>query len=104
MDVDELIEHREMPRGVGQSLDWYTLASWPKARDVEPRLMLALQVNAMWTGPRSSALLWMSQTKRGISRRPYSRSAIGYQSIPPFPLKANLYLDVLGHGTVRRSQ
>jgi hypothetical protein len=42
MDVDELIEHREVPRGVGQSLDWYTLASWPRSRDLEPRLMLAL--------------------------------------------------------------
>jgi hypothetical protein len=42
MDVDELIEHREMPRGVGQSSDWYTLASWPKSRDLETRLMLAL--------------------------------------------------------------
>jgi hypothetical protein len=42
MDVDELIVHCEMPRGDGQSLDWYTLASWPRSRDIETRLMLAL--------------------------------------------------------------
>jgi hypothetical protein len=42
MDVDELIEHREIPRGVGHSLDWYTLASWPRLRDPETRIVLAV--------------------------------------------------------------
>jgi hypothetical protein len=45
MDVDELIEYRAsatMPRGVGQTPDWYTLASWPRSRDLDSRLMLAL--------------------------------------------------------------
>lgn len=42
MDVNELIEHRELPRGVGQTSDWYMLASWPQSRDLETRTMLAL--------------------------------------------------------------
>jgi hypothetical protein len=42
MDVDELIEHREIPRGVGHTSDWYTLASWPQSRDLKTRTMLAL--------------------------------------------------------------
>ena len=42
MDVDEPIECCEMPRCLGQTSDWYTLAYWPRSRDLETRLMLAL--------------------------------------------------------------
>jgi hypothetical protein len=42
MDVDELVEHREIPQGVGHSSDWYMLASWPRSRDLETRIVLAV--------------------------------------------------------------
>ena len=40
--LTEYNETTTLPRGVGESPDWYTLSAWPPSRDRLPRLMLAI--------------------------------------------------------------
>ena len=82
MDINKLAEygeHTTIPRGIGESSDWYTLSAWPPSRDRLPRLMLAIHRmtgNAISIGLRSSGPLPMSPIRRGISRGRCSLSAI----------------------------